>query len=36
MVSELREERRAGPGVACGPRTHLSMQRRARLGWVVR
>lgn len=36
MVTELSEERRAGPGGAPGPRTHLSMQRRVRLGWVVR
>ena len=36
IVSELSEERRVGPDVACGLRTHLSMQRRARLGWVVR
>jgi hypothetical protein len=36
MVIELSEESRAGPDGACGLRTHLSMQRRARLGWVVR
>jgi hypothetical protein len=35
MVIELSEERSAEPDISCGLRTHLSTQKRPRLGWVA-